>query len=182
MCSDSSLSCILIRPVSFACVVICRRVWLIQTCCMSGRAWEPFRTPSNRWGTHRVPARTRWVPLYLPPLKAFWAARFISNRLAFYIFIAVDLYINQKRFIYKMKTIYIQIENALYINRDSTFGKANCDLKVPAFRSPLLQDPLLRRCLFGMIPNSSSLLKTFFAPVFSSENDPAKDSRRRSDI
>ena len=83
-----------------------------------------------------------------------------------------------------MKTIYIhiQIEKALYINRDSTFGKANCDLKVPAFRSPLLQDPLPRRCLFGMIPNSSSLLKTFFAPVFSSENDPAKDSRRRSDI
>ncbi len=81
-----------------------------------------------------------------------------------------------------MKTIYIQIEKALYINRDSTFGKANRDLKVPAFRSPLLQDPLPHRCLFGMIPNSSSLLKTFFAPVFSSENDPAKDSRRRSGI
>ncbi len=81
-----------------------------------------------------------------------------------------------------MKTIYIQIEKALYINRDSTFGKTNPDLKDPAFRSPLLQDPLPRRCLFGMIPNSSSLLKTFFAPVFSSENDPAKDSRRRSDI
>ena len=81
-----------------------------------------------------------------------------------------------------MKTIYIQIEKALYINRDSTFGKTNPDLKVPAFRSPLLQDPLPRRCLFGMIPNSSSLLKIFFAPVFSSENDPAKDTRRRSDI
>ena len=81
-----------------------------------------------------------------------------------------------------MKTIYIQIEKALYINRDSTFGKANCDLKEPAFRSPLLQNSLPHRCLFGMIPNSSSLLKTFFAPVFSSENDPAKDSRRRSDI
>ena len=81
-----------------------------------------------------------------------------------------------------MKTIYIQIEKALYINRDSTFGKTNRDLKVPAFRSPLLQDPLPHRCLFGMIPNSSSLLKTFFAPVFSSENDPAKDSHRRSDI
>ena len=75
-----------------------------------------------------------------------------------------------------MKTIYIQIEKALYINRDSTFGKANRDLKVPAFRSPLLQDPLPRRCLFGMIPNSSSLLKTFFAPVLRSKNDPEKDS------
>ena len=77
-----------------------------------------------------------------------------------------------------MRTIYIQIENALYINRDSTFGKANPDRKDPAFRSPLLQDPLPRRCLFGMILNSSSLLKSFFAPVFSSENDPAKDTRR----
>ncbi|AKV64760.1 hypothetical protein PGA7_00015680 [Porphyromonas gingivalis] len=37
-----------------------------------------------------------------------------------------------------MKTIYIQIEKALYINRDSTFGKANRDLKDSAFRSPLL--------------------------------------------
>ena len=37
-----------------------------------------------------------------------------------------------------MKTIYIQIEKALYINRDSTFGKTNPDLKDPAFRSPLL--------------------------------------------
>ncbi|AIJ36390.1 hypothetical protein EG14_10335 [Porphyromonas gingivalis] len=81
-----------------------------------------------------------------------------------------------------MKTIYIQIEKALYINRDSTFGKTNPDLKDPAFRSPLLQYPLSHRCLFGMIPNSSSLLKTFFALVFSSENDPAKDSRRRSGI
>ena len=79
-----------------------------------------------------------------------------------------------------MKTIYIQIEKALYINRDSTFGKANCDLKVPALRSP--QDPLPRRCLFGMIPNSSSLLKTFFAPVFSPKNDRAKDGGSRSDI
>ena len=81
-----------------------------------------------------------------------------------------------------MKTIYIQIEKALYINRDSTFGKANPDRKDPAFRSPLLQDPLPRRCLFGMILNSSSLLKTFFAPVFSPKNDPAKDTRHRSDI
>ena len=81
-----------------------------------------------------------------------------------------------------MKTIYIQIEKALYINRDSTFGKTNPDLKDSAFRSPLLQDPLSHRCLFGMIPNSSSLLKSFFAPVFRSKNDPAKDTRRRSDI
>ncbi|ALJ26027.1 hypothetical protein PGF_00016070 [Porphyromonas gingivalis 381] len=46
-----------------------------------------------------------------------------------------------------MKTIYIQIEKALYINRDSTFGKTNPDLKDPAFRSPLLQYPLSHRCL-----------------------------------
>ncbi|KGN80126.1 hypothetical protein HR13_05000 [Porphyromonas gulae] len=81
-----------------------------------------------------------------------------------------------------MKTIYIQIENTLYINRDSTLGKVNPDRKDPDFRSLLLQDLLSHRCLFGMIPNSSSLLKTFFAPVFTSKNDHAKDSGSQTDI
>ena len=31
-----------------------------------------------------------------------------------YIQMAINLYINQKRFIYKLETIYIQIENGLY--------------------------------------------------------------------
>ncbi|ERJ66058.1 hypothetical protein [Porphyromonas gingivalis] len=38
MCSDPSLSCILIRPVSFGLCGYMPRVWLIQACCMSGRA------------------------------------------------------------------------------------------------------------------------------------------------
>ena len=75
----------------------------------------------NRWGTHRVPAGTRWVPLYLPPLKAFWAARFISNR-------AYNLYIYPNRFIYKLKMIYIQNENDIYTNRKSFIYKSWFDL------------------------------------------------------
>ncbi|ATS08298.1 hypothetical protein CS388_04165 [Porphyromonas gingivalis] len=36
---------------------------------------------------------------------------------------AINLYINQKRFIYKSETIYIQIENGLYINRNQPSTK-----------------------------------------------------------
>ena len=81
-----------------------------------------------------------------------------------------------------MKTICIQIENALYTDRCTACFKWNFDLWQFLFPPLLPCFSPLYRYLFGIVPNSSSLLKTFFAPVFSSENDPAKDSRRRSGI
>ncbi|ATR95191.1 hypothetical protein CS546_09280 [Porphyromonas gingivalis] len=39
---------------------------------------------------------------------------------AIYIEIIFNLYINEKRFIYKLKTIYIFIEIVLYTNRSPT--------------------------------------------------------------
>ena len=83
-----------------------------------------------------------------------------------YIQMAINLYINQKRFIYKSETIYIQIENGLYINRKSTFHKAYCMLQKVAFFSLSSQNSLPFGCLFGMILNSASLLKTFLARIF----------------
>ena len=78
----------------------------------------------------------------------------------------INLYINQKRFIYKLETIYIQIENGLYINRKSTSYKANCKPQKAAFFSLSSQNSLPFGCLFGMILNSASLLKTFLARIF----------------
>ena len=48
---------------------------------------------------------------------------------AIYIQITYDLYIYQKRFIYKMKTICIQIENGLYTDRFLISQKSCFDLK-----------------------------------------------------
>ncbi|WP_208854512.1 hypothetical protein, partial [Porphyromonas gulae] len=86
-----------------------------------------------------------------------------------YIQMAFNLYINRKRFIYKSETIYIQIENGLYINHESTSYKANCKSQKVAFFSLSPQNPLPFGCLFGMIPNSASLLKTFLARIFHRE-------------
>ena len=83
-----------------------------------------------------------------------------------YIQMAINLYINQKRFIYKSETIYIQIENGLYINHKSTSHKVYCKLQKAAFFSLSSQNPLHFGCLFGMILNSASLLKTFLARIF----------------
>ncbi|ERJ88602.1 hypothetical protein HMPREF1990_01277 [Porphyromonas gingivalis W4087] len=55
--------------------------------------------------------------LFIPPLKAFRSARFISNR-------AYNLYIYPNRFIYKLKMIYIQNENDIYTNRKSFIYKS----------------------------------------------------------
>ncbi|RRG12950.1 hypothetical protein DOE52_09540 [Porphyromonas gingivalis] len=43
------------------------------------------------------------------PEKAFWGLRFIYKPFTVYIFIENDLYINWKRSIYKSKMVYIQI-------------------------------------------------------------------------
>ena len=82
---------------------------------------------------------------------------------AIYIQITYDLYIYQKRFIYKMKTICIQIENTLYTDRCTACFKWNFDLWQFLFPALLPRFSPLYRCLFGIIPNSSSLLKTFLA-------------------
>ncbi|KGL56158.1 hypothetical protein HQ40_10640 [Porphyromonas gulae] len=80
------------------------------------------------------------------------------------------LYINGKRFIYKSKTIYIFIVNDLYIDRYLLFQKSCFYLKNFLFLPFSLQNLLPFRCLFGMIPNSSSLLKTFLARIFKPVN------------
>ncbi|ATS03696.1 hypothetical protein CS374_00875 [Porphyromonas gingivalis] len=96
---------------------------------------------------------------FIPVLKAaFWAT--------IYIQITFDFYIYRKLFIYKLKSFYIQIENDLYINRDPNSGKADSDHKEPVFSSFSPQNPVLFKCLFRIIPNSSSLLKTFFGTYF----------------
>ena len=82
---------------------------------------------------------------------------------AIYIQITYDLYIYQKRFIYKTKTICIQIENTLYTDRCTACFKWNFDLWQFLFPPLLPRFSPLYRCLFGIIPNSSSLLKTFLA-------------------
>ena len=82
---------------------------------------------------------------------------------AIYIQITYDLYIYQKRFIYKTKTICIQIENTLYTDRCTACFKWNFDLWQFLFPPLLPRFSPLYRCLFRIIPNSSSLLKTFLA-------------------
>ena len=85
---------------------------------------------------------------------------------AIYIQITYDLYIYQKRFIYKMKTICIQIENALYTDCCPTCFKWNFDLWQFLFPALFPCFSPLYRYLFGIVPNSSSLLKTFLAHDF----------------
>ena len=71
-----------------------------------------------------------------------------------------DLYINWKRFIYKSQTIYIFIVNSLYIDRYLVSHKSRFDLKKFVSSYFWLQNPFPFRCLFRIIPNSASLLKT----------------------
>ena len=100
-----------------------------------------------------------WVPLFYSLSK--W-----PFRLSIYIEMTFDLYINWKRFIYKSQTIYIFIVNSLYIDRYLLPQKLCFDLKSLLFLPFWLQKPLSFRCLFRIIPNSSSLLKTFLVQVF----------------
>ena len=83
-------------------------------------------------------------------------------------FSACDLYTNHFQAIYKWKTICIFIANDLYINRFQISFRSKLKLKKSVFSSLRLQNPLPFRCLFGIIPNSSSLLKTFFVCVLDS--------------
>ena len=89
-----------------------------------------------------------------------------------------DLYINWKWFIYKSKTIYIFIVNDLYINRYLLFQKSCFYLKNLLFLPFWLRNRLPFRCLFGIIPNSSSLLKTFLVRIFQSVNDRNSQGRK----
>ena len=63
--------------------------------------------------------------------------------------------------------IYIFIENGLYIDRYPISQKPCFDPKKSTSTPFGLQNPLLINLLFGIIPNSSWLLKTFLARVFS---------------
>ncbi|ERJ87076.1 hypothetical protein HMPREF1989_00848 [Porphyromonas gingivalis F0566] len=81
-------------------------------------------------------------------------------------FSACDLYTNHFQAIYKWKTICIFIANDLYINRFQISFRSKLKLKKFVFSSLRLQNPLPFRCLFGIIPNSSSLLKTFLARIW----------------
>ena len=96
---------------------------------------------------------------YSGPQSSLLGLRFIYKSL-------FDLYIYWKPFIYKLKSFYIQIENDLYINRDPNSGKADSDHREPVFSPFSPQNPVLFKCLFRIIPNSSSLLKTFLARIF----------------
>ncbi|GAA5577535.1 hypothetical protein Pgin02_00534 [Porphyromonas gingivalis] len=64
-----------------------------------------------------------------------------------------------------MKTIYIFIVNSLYIDHYLLFQKSYFDLKKSVSSTFRLQCPLPFTLLFGIIPNSSSLLKTFLVRV-----------------
>ena len=77
-----------------------------------------------------------------------------------YIEMTSDLYINWKRFIYKSQTIYIFIVNSLYIDCYLVSHKPYFDLKKFVSSYFWLQNPFPFRCLFRIIPNSASLLKT----------------------
>ena len=56
---------------------------------------------SKSQGTHRVPYRTWWVPLfYHLPNRPFSACDLYINHFTIYIFIENDLYTNRKRSIY----------------------------------------------------------------------------------
>ena len=89
-----------------------------------------------------------------------------------------DLYIYWKRFIYKSQTNYIFIVNDLYIDRYLLPQKLCFDLKSLLFLPFWLQKPLSFRCLFRIIPNSSSLLKTFFVCFFSTVNMLRKERHK----
>ena len=82
-----------------------------------------------------------------------------------------DLYINWKWFIYKSKTIYIFIVNTLYIDRYLVSHKPYFDLKKFVSSYFWLQNPFPFRCLFRIIPNSASLLKTFFARILGNSRE-----------
>ncbi|ALA94289.1 hypothetical protein PGJ_00017020 [Porphyromonas gingivalis AJW4] len=93
------------------------------------------------------------------PEKAFWGLRFIYKSFTIYIFIENDLYINWKRSIYKLKMVYIQIV------------RQSSKEHIPSNKSPFsrifhLAFPHTFSCLFRMILSSSSLLKTFLAVFF----------------
>lgn len=92
-------------------------------------------------------------------------------RAAIYIQNVFDLYIYWNRFIYKLKMIYIQIENVLYINRDSIFWIVDFHFTKSNFSSSRFQNPFPFGRLFGMILNSSSLLKTFLARILEGSYD-----------
>ena len=92
-------------------------------------------------------------------------------RAAIYIQNVFDLYIYWNRFIYKLKMIYIQIENVLYINRDSIFWIVDFRFTKSNFSSSRFQNPFPFGRLFGMILNSSSLLKTFLARILEESYD-----------
>ena len=67
--------------------------------------------------------------------------------------------------------IYIQIENVLYINRDSIFWIVDFHFTKSNFLSSRFQNPFPFGRLFGMILNSSSLLKTFLARILEESYD-----------
>ena len=92
------------------------------------------------------------------PEKAFWGMRFIYKPFTIYIFIENDLYINWKRSIYKLKMVYIQI-----VRQSSKYIPSN---KSPFSRIFHLAFPHTFSCLFRMILSSSSLLKTFLAVFY----------------
>ena len=56
--------------------------------------------------------------------KAFLSLRFIYKSLAIYIYIKNDLYIKRKRFVYKLKTLYIQIVVRLVLSGISIYGSS----------------------------------------------------------
>jgi len=105
-----------------------------------------------------------WVPLFYKLSK--W-----PFRLLIYIEMTFDLYINWKRFIYKSQTIYIFIVNSLYIDRYLVSHKPYFDLKKFVSSYFWLQNPFPFRCLFRIIPNSASLLKTFFARILGNSRE-----------
>ncbi|ATR92713.1 hypothetical protein CLI73_00960 [Porphyromonas gingivalis] len=99
-----------------------------------------------------------WVPLFY--------------KLSKWPFSAFDLYRNDFRSVYKLKTIYIQNENDLYIYRKQFVYRSLSSLPKVIFRLEKVRFLNFSTsistsfsCLFGIIPNSSSLLKTFLARV-----------------
>ena len=125
-------------------------------------------TPLILLQRHKAPA---WFGHESCGCLCFIASRSGLFQSLIYIEMTSDLYINWKRFIYKSQTIYIFIVNSLYIDCYLVSHKPYFDLKKFVSSYFWLQNPFPFRCLFRIIPNSASLLKTFFAHILGNSRE-----------
>ncbi len=106
-------------------------VQLHRITCKKIASWHRPHHIHIRTAPVGVLRRTRRVLLlYQLRKKHFSSLRFIYKSITIYIFIENDLYIKRKRFIYKLKPIYIQVVVRLVLIRisvrESSFPRGFC--------------------------------------------------------